>query len=92
MSSEAAFSKVFVRVNFRSEVATDVISGVAVDQVGMDVRLKFGDLYRISRSGFNRESRSFPMLPQPIMLIGPEMASLSASGCQGIGEECSLYV
>ena len=31
------------RYNFRSEVDNDVLSGVAVDNVGMDVRLKLGD-------------------------------------------------
>ena len=32
-----------MRDNFRPEVVSDVISGVAVDQVGLDVRVKFGD-------------------------------------------------
>ena len=29
--------------NFRPEIDNDVISGVAVDYIGMDVRVKFGD-------------------------------------------------
>ena len=33
----------FFRYNFRPEVDHDVISGVAVDTVGMDVPVKFGD-------------------------------------------------
>ena len=30
-------------LNFRLEVDNDVISGKAVDNVGVDVRIKFGD-------------------------------------------------
>ena len=37
--------------NFRPEVDNDVISGVAVDYVSMDVRVKFGD----SRSNGSRD-------------------------------------
>ena len=33
----------FFRYNFRPEVDNEVISGVAVDNVSMDVLLKFGD-------------------------------------------------
>ena len=40
--SEAAFSTVFP-YNFQPEVDNDVISGKAVDNVGMDVPIKFGD-------------------------------------------------
>ena len=50
--SEAAFSTVFPH-NFRLEVDNDVISGVAVDSVGMDVPIKFGD----SRSNGFRDIR-----------------------------------
>ena len=39
---EAVLSTVF-SYNFRPEVDNDVISGVTVDNVGMDVRAKFGD-------------------------------------------------
>ena len=31
------------RYNFRPEIDNDIISGVAVDNVGVDVRVKFGD-------------------------------------------------
>ena len=41
-SAEAVFSTVFT-YNFRPEVDNDVISGTAVDNVGMEVRKKFGD-------------------------------------------------
>ena len=34
---------VFFRDSFRLEVAGDVISGVAVRYVGMDIRVKFGE-------------------------------------------------
>ena len=33
----------FFRYNFRREVGNDVISGMAVDYVGMDASVKFGD-------------------------------------------------
>ena len=36
------FRQVF-RNNFRPEVANDVVSGEAVELVGVDVRVKFGD-------------------------------------------------
>ena len=38
--SEAAFSTLF-RGNFRQKVVSDVISGVAEDYVGLDVRATF---------------------------------------------------
>ena len=41
-TSEVAFLTVF-RDNFRPEVASGVISGVALDYVGVDVHVKFGD-------------------------------------------------
>ena len=42
--SKAAFSVVFSNVErCRQEVADDVVSDVAVDYVGMGVRVKFGD-------------------------------------------------
>ena len=40
--SEAVFSTVFP-YNFRLEVGNDVISGRAIENVGMDVAIKFGD-------------------------------------------------
>ena len=40
--SDTVFSTVF-RYNFRLEVDNDVISGMAVDNVGMNVRIKFGE-------------------------------------------------
>ena len=43
MPSEAVFSTVFFCYNFRVELDNDVVSGVAVDNIGMDVRAKFGD-------------------------------------------------
>ena len=51
--SEAVFSTVF-RYNFQPEVDNDVVSGMAIDYVGIDVRVKFGD----SRS--NDGSRDIP--------------------------------
>ena len=54
MPSKAVFSTVF-RYNLLPEVDNDVIAGMAVDNVGMDVRAKFGD----SRSNlFSRYSIS----------------------------------
>ena len=50
-ASEAVFSTVFFCYNCRPEVDNDVISDVAVDNVSMDVRVKFGD----SRSNFFRD-------------------------------------
>ena len=41
--SEAAFSANFFCGNFRLEVVSDVISGVNVGQVSMDVPAKYGD-------------------------------------------------
>ena len=41
--SEAAFSPIFFRDNFRPEVYIDTISGVVVDQTGTDIHVKFGD-------------------------------------------------
>ena len=43
----------FVAYNFRREVDNDVISGVAVDNVGVDVPIEFGD----SRSNRIRDIR-----------------------------------
>ena len=40
--SEAVFSTVF-RYNFRPKLVTDVISGVAIENVIVDVPVKFGD-------------------------------------------------
>ena len=40
--SEAVYSTVFP-YNFRTEVDNDVISGIAVDNVGVDVTIKFAD-------------------------------------------------
>ena len=48
--SEAVISTVFHN-NFLSEVDSDVLSGVAVEYFGMDVREKFGD----SRSNGSRD-------------------------------------
>ena len=42
-SSEAAFSAVFNFDKCQSEICGDVMSGVAVDWVRVDVRVKFGD-------------------------------------------------
>ena len=39
---EAAFSTFFC-YNFRPEVVSDVVSSLGVEQVGMDVCVKFGD-------------------------------------------------
>ena len=39
----AAIGGLLVELNFRPEVDSDVLSGVTVDCVGMDVRVKFGD-------------------------------------------------
>ena len=33
----------FFLCNFRPEVASDVISGVAIDYVGLDAQVEFGD-------------------------------------------------
>ena len=42
--SEAAFSAVFLNFDlYRPDVTDDVVTGVAVEQVGMDVRGKFCD-------------------------------------------------
>ena len=41
--SEAVFSTVFFRYNFQPKIDNDVIFGLAVDYVGMDVLVKFGD-------------------------------------------------
>ena len=50
--SEVVLSTVFP-YNFRPEVDTDVISGTAIDNVGMDVPIKFGN----SRSNGFRDIR-----------------------------------
>ena len=50
---EVVFSTVFPH-NIRPEVDNDVTSGVAVDNVGMDVCVKFGD----SRSNGFRDIRA----------------------------------
>ena len=39
-----AFSTFFLRDNFRPEVVSDVITSVGVEQVSVDVSVKFGDL------------------------------------------------
>ena len=44
------FSTVFFRYNFRPEVDSDVISSVAVNYVGMDARVKFGDSKFLSQT------------------------------------------
>ena len=41
--SEVEFATVCFRDNFRPEVATDVLSGVAVEWLGADGPVKFGD-------------------------------------------------
>ena len=41
--SRAAFSAVFQNLRNAGDVAGNVISDVAVDKVGVDVRIKFGD-------------------------------------------------
>ena len=51
--SEAAFSTIFFRGNFRQEVDSDVISGVIVDPTGVKVRVNFG----YSRSKCSRGMR-----------------------------------
>ena len=38
-----AITKQLLSDNFRPEVVNDVISGVDVEEVGMNVRVKFGD-------------------------------------------------
>ena len=48
----------FFPYNFRPEVDNDVISGIAVDNVGMDVPIKFGDS---SSNGF-RDIRGADLL------------------------------
>ena len=50
--SKAAFSTVF-RINFRSEVECDVISGADVEQFSWDVRVKFDE----SGSNLSRDIR-----------------------------------
>ena len=40
---------IFDCYNFRPEVDNDVISGIAVDNVGMDVSIKFGDSWSLFR-------------------------------------------
>ena len=40
----AVFSTVFFRYNFGLEVDNDVVSGAAVGNVGLDVRVKFENL------------------------------------------------
>ena len=42
--SQAVFSTVFIRDNSPPEVDSDAISGVAVDNGGMNVQVKFCDL------------------------------------------------
>ena len=54
---EAAFYAVF-RDIFRPEVVSDVISAVAVEQVGLDIRVKFGD----SRSNRLRDNRAVKLV------------------------------
>ena len=56
--SEVAFSTVFP-YKFRPEVDNDVISGTAVDNVGMDVPIK----YRDSRSNGFRDIRVADFAP-----------------------------
>ena len=51
-SSEATFSTVF-RDNFRPDIASDLLAGPDVEQVGLDVCIKFGD----SRSNHSRDIR-----------------------------------
>ena len=41
--SEAVFSTVFFRYNFRLEADNDIISNASGDYVGVDVRVKLGD-------------------------------------------------
>ena len=41
--SEAVFSAVFLCYNFPPEHDNDIISGVAIQYVGVDVYIKFGD-------------------------------------------------
>ena len=52
--SEAAFLTGCIRDNFRPEIVSDVISGVVVELVGADVRVKFGD----SRTKRSRDIRA----------------------------------
>ena len=51
--SHVAFSRVFGD-SFRPEVVSDVISGMAAEQFGVDVPVKFGD----SRSNRSRDARA----------------------------------
>ena len=44
-----AFRQFFFSLYFRPEVDSDVISGAALDNVGMNVRVKFGDRSNGSR-------------------------------------------
>ena len=50
---EPQLTKQLLRDNFRLEVSSDVISGMDVEQVGMNVRVKSGD----SRSNRARDIR-----------------------------------
>ena len=43
LANARAITKQLLCDNFRPEAASDVISGVGVEQVGMKVRVKFGD-------------------------------------------------
>ena len=43
MANARAIAKQLLCDNFRPEVVSDVISGVDVEQVGMNVLVKFGD-------------------------------------------------
>ena len=49
--SEAVFSTDFFRYNFLPEVCNNVISGVAIDHVGVDVHVIFGDSYSNNSRG-----------------------------------------
>ena len=53
LANATAITKQLLCKNFRQEVASDVISGVDVEQVGMNTRVKFGD----SRSNRSRDIR-----------------------------------
>ena len=50
----------FFRNNFRPEVASDVISGVVVDQMSVYVRVKFGDSSFSQSDWLNLESLNSP--------------------------------
>ena len=58
--SDAAFSTVIFRDNFPPEAVSDVISGMAVQDVGMDECANFGDSRLKLSAGFRTSITSEP--------------------------------